>query len=636
MVDSGWSVRIFEANNYSDEGTIDHLSNFKKGKSRQLDTLISFNGIYGIDNYLIWHLHKDMPIYDFSTVALDVSFYMYKSTKIVSFQDFYRVRDVRYNPNKSQYTLYAVSESTEKLHSKLISYDVKSLSYKENRTAKDILKEVLQDNNIFYVVFHDDNPSTKTMVHYEYRYFDIDPEWTVLDFIEYIADDNQYEWCIDSFVGKETNKPYWILHIGHELKGDLDMNATKPLQTEIDNISESIYAMKITTNTSSMLPLSMWEDEYKCVWCKHTVGKGGGLSRGCFVPTGLGHLDKHIYLSLLEGNVEKHIAYSMLNRRKLRIPSIGIGNILKDEGLEYIDEISIQKNPKTYSVREPHNIIINRGDDLAVQHQLERTTRWSPYLDHNSGLLFPSPKLDNPPPNSLIFNVGGKRESAVMGGYVYGNGREEYIVPIKNKQDFRMQFPNGWCLYVKEEGDTILQVKDTDPGTIPSEVHDIAGIQFYPITEERVYQEVRIIADEHNFIDMFGQEDNGSVSIFSDGIIQLNFVKSLLLTDSMGYTRILLKESGEDYGFRLQSVSGENFIIETSGGNIDISASSGTININTTGTVNVGASASAVNIAGGGKKLSHGTHTHKVPAAIPGPPQITEPTTDNTIKTEAD
>jgi len=184
----------------------------------------------------------------------------------------------------------------------------------------------------------------------------------------------------------------------------------------------------------------------------------------------MGYLDKHLYLKMLEGSIERDIAYSMLNRRKVRIPSIGIGNILTDEGLEYIDQVSIQKNPQTYSITEPHNIIINRGDDLAVQHQLERATRSTPYLDHNAGLFLPSPKLDNPPPNSLIFNVDGKRESAVIGGYVYGNGREELELLFKEKKgDLRLQLPNGWCLYIKENGETFIQKEGADPSAIPSE-----------------------------------------------------------------------------------------------------------------------------------------------------------------------
>ena len=41
MVDSAWSIRLFEANDYSDEATIDIMDNFTKGKSRQLDTRIT-------------------------------------------------------------------------------------------------------------------------------------------------------------------------------------------------------------------------------------------------------------------------------------------------------------------------------------------------------------------------------------------------------------------------------------------------------------------------------------------------------------------------------------------------------------------------------------------------------------------
>ena len=482
MPDSGWGIRIIEANEYGDDATIDIFSNYKKSKARNLDTLVAFSGMYGIDNYLIWNLHKDLPHYDFSGIALDLSLYMYKSTDIVYFQDFYRVQDIKYNTIKKQYTLYALSESTIRLRAKLVGYNVKSLSYLENRTARQVIEEVIAKNNIFYVVFHEDNDATKNMLHYEYRYFDIDPEWTVLDFIEYIADENSYEWCIDTFVDKATNEPYYILHIGHELKADLDMNASKPISIEIDNQSESLYSMKITTNSSPMQPLASWEETHKCVWSKHIAGKGGGISRGCFVPVGLGHFDKHLFVRTLEGDIERSIGASILNRRKVRIPSVGIGNIIKDEGIldgntsPFIDEISLQKNPKTYTITEPHNIIINRGDDLVVQHQLEKATRSTPYLDHNAGLFFPSSVLDTPPPNSLIFNVDGKRESAVVGPFVYGGGREDLVIPFKeSKGDLRLQLPNGWCLYIKEDGETFIQKEGADPTIVPT----LANSQIY-------------------------------------------------------------------------------------------------------------------------------------------------------------
>ncbi len=471
---------MFDANDYNDEATIDHMDNFSKGKSRQLDTVTTYNGMYGIDNYLIWKIHKNLPNYDFSTMALDLNLFMYKSTEIVYFQDFYRIQDVKYNPKNSQYTVYAITVTSEKLHSKLVNYNITSLSYKENRTAKEVLMEIIEKNNIFILRFHDDTISTKDMVHYQYRYFDIDIEWTVLDLIEYIANDNKYEWCVTTFVDKETNIPYFFLHIGHELKADLYMNATKKFNIEDDNISDSVYTMKITTNGSPMQPLANWEEELRCLWSKHSVGKGGGISKGCFAPIGMGHFDKILYLRTLEGEIEKTIGYSMLNKKRLKFPSITVGNILKDEGdSQIIDEISIQKNPPTYSITEPHNILINRGEDIAVQHQLEKITRSTPYLDHEAGMLYPSTKLDNPPPNSLVFSVDGKRESSVLGPFIYGDGRIDrdedgnptgdlkLTIPFKeSKGDLRLQLPNQWCLYVKEDGEFILQ-KEADPTAVP-------------------------------------------------------------------------------------------------------------------------------------------------------------------------
>ncbi|KKM93241.1 hypothetical protein LCGC14_1210380 [marine sediment metagenome] len=488
MADSAWSIRFFQGNNYKDDGTIDIVSNFKRGKSRQLDTIITYNGMYGIDNYLIWNIHKNLPTYDFSTVVLNLNLHLYKTPKIVYFQDFYRVQDIRYNPSKSQYTLYAITESSVKLHSKLTKFGVKSLSYKKNRKASDIIREVIEGNDIFFVTYHEDEEGTKDMIDYEYRYFAIDIEWTVLDFIQYICNDNMYEWCLDKTVD-EDNVPTEILHFGHEIKAWDYRNATKKYEIEKDNISHSINAMKITTDGSPMEPLAHWEETLRCVWSKHAAGKGGGISKGCFIPIGGGHFDKFIYLRTLEGGIEKDIGYSMLTKKKKRFPSIGIGNILKDEGdYQFIDEISIQKNPPTYSIREPHNILINRGEDILVQHQLEKITRSTPYLDHNAGMLYPSPKLDNPPPNSLIFNIDGKRESAVLGPYVYGDGRIDrdedgkptgdmkLIIPFKeNKGDLRLQLPNGWCLYIKEDGETFIQKEGADPTTVPT----LANSQIY-------------------------------------------------------------------------------------------------------------------------------------------------------------
>lgn len=668
MADSGWGVRLFVTGEYGDEGTIDFFSNFKKGKSRQQDTIITFSGMYGVDNYLIWNMHKDLPNYDFSTTALDVNIFMYKSTDIVCFQDFYRVQDIRYNTVKSQYTIYAISETTVKLRSKLVGYNVTSLTYSENRTAKDIFTDVLQKNDIFYVVFHEDNDATKTMLHYEYRYFAIDPEWTVLDFIEYICDENQYEWTIDTFVDEATNEPYYIFHFGHELMADKDMEASKALSIEIDNISQSLYAMKITTNSSPMQPMANWEDTHKCVWAKHTAGKGGGMSKGCFVPVGLGHFNKHLYLRSLEGEIEKTLGSAILSRRKVRIPSIGIGNVLVDEGVfkddsgnttgvsPYIDSISIQKNPDTYTIREPHNIIVNRGSHVAVQHQIERATRWSPYIDNKAGLQYPSPKLqddngDVHPPNSLMFYVDGKRESAVMGGYVFGGGAgdwADYEIPIKEREDFRLKFPDGGEIYYEaEHGKWHFNA----PGglTFKDNVvnHDELPVQ-------------GITVGSHG--DDYNRDPFSALRMtMHDGGFQIEGKIPLLVLEPGGCFRIApyFNETADGAGryiIRAYNDLGEIHLysdnkikIKTSKASAEIAIEtgdgegglqSGTITINTTGTINIGAGATAINLAGGANALSHASHTHQIPPgpAIPGPPVNTSThlPAQGTTKTKAD
>lgn len=627
MADSAWSIRFFQANNYKDSGTIDFVSNFKKGKSRQSDTIITYSGMYGIDNYLIWNIHKDLPNYDFSTVALNLNLCLYKNPDIVYFQDFYRVQDIKYNPNKSQYTLFAISETSVKLHLKLIDYGVTSLSYKENRKASDIIREVIEGNDIFYVVYHEDEGGTKDMIDYEYRYFDIDPEWTVLEFIEYICNDNMYEWCIDKKID-EDNIPTEILHFGHELKAMSYRNATKDFEIERDNISHSIYSMKITTDGSPMEPLAHWKEEFRCIWSIHTAGRTGGNSKGCFVPIGMGHFDKYLYLRTLEGNIEKNIGYAMLTNpphRKNRISSVGIGNILKDEGSsQFIDVVSIQKNPDRYPIREPHNILIDRGDDIAVQHQLEKITRSTPYLDHEAGLFFPSPKLDNPPPNSLIFNIDGRRESAVAGSFIIGDGRvdkegnQTLKIPVKSKDDFRLRFPDGAELfYNKIEGFWSLNAPH---GII---LKDNTTDYDYTPDSRRVE----------------GDEDS-SIFIFKDNNLVIEGPVSLLMLKEGGCFDVVPKtqpngEGSGTYAFECNNDFGRinlyannkiNIKADKVNGEIDIEISDseglllGTININTKGTVNIGANASAVNIAGGGSgdELAYKNHNHIGAPAMDG------------------
>lgn len=604
-IDAGWAIRLFEANNYGKEGTFAILSNFRTGTSRQEDNITVFTGEYGIDQYLIWEMHGNLPFYDFSTTSIDLELYLNKNTNMRFFKEFYRVVDVMYDYNKSKFTIYAISEANARLETKLADYEISSVKWEEEAVkitkytyysyTRDpttsaivvteekpipeplrILTEVLQSNGIFGVIFHEDNESlTGKEIHHEYKSLDLDALITVRDFIEYVAEENNYEWLVTKEVSKNTNIPTFYLHIGHQIHPSIDRNATKELNRETDFNTKGTFTKKITTVSSPMDVLAHWNEEMRCVWAKHTAGAHGANSIGCFVPIGWGHFPKELFVRSLEGEREINLGFGLLFKRRMRFPSLIIGNTLQDDGNNQIDVISVQKQIDNYAVKTPKDIIFDRGTLDGVVRQKEKVDRVSPYIEDSAGIFFPSPDTTTKTPaNSVIGNVEGRNESHVHLGYVPGNGSIGFIVPIKNAKDFRWQFPNGWVMYVKENGDTYLQIDGANPSFIPT------------YDSKKVFLQLK-----------------------TDGTIKIN------------------KDA-------------------TTAIEID---SSGNITIKSTGTIDIGALASAINLAGGAKALAHALHTHTLTAvhthnviaigSPTGPPlgqDSANACTDNTIKTKAD
>ncbi|MEE9438998.1 MAG: hypothetical protein V3V14_08370 [Saprospiraceae bacterium] len=516
MGSTGWIIRIYPHDDYSK--TLDFVGNYKVLKDRQEDELIVFRGIYGLDAYLIWDVFQNLPHYDFGRASLDLRLFLEGNTKAPFFTDQFKVIDVKYDPKTSRYRVFAISHDSATLQSLLTDYDVTSLSYSENRTPKQVLIDVLQErgeeeNKIFDVEFHE-HPQQEEHRNFEYRSLTINNEWRVLDFINYIADQNEFEWLVRG----------GTLYIGKELFADVTKNSTKPFDIGADKEAKSPFFKMILGPTRPMDALSHINKEWRCIWTKHWAGKSGGNSEGCFVRIGSGTVDKELYFRTLRGIIEKTLATRLLNQ-KLTSHSVMLGSILKDEGSErFIDSVSIQKNKELFKINTPENVKIDRKDSINTKEKIARTT---PYLDEGSGLLFPSMQLGNiEPPNSIVFNIEGKEESSALGPFIMGkNG--DLAIPAKDLMDFRLQFPNGWCLYVKESGDTILQVEDTDDQTIPDEL-EIGKQGLHLIVEnEQGNREFVMGLDTSNFIE-FKNSDEG-FKVLAEGTVYLSSDKNMLL-----------------------------------------------------------------------------------------------------------
>jgi hypothetical protein len=667
----GWAIRFYEANDYSEASTINIISNVNwegDGSARELDNIVVFNSMFGVDNYFLWTIHENLPHYDFSSVAVNLKLWVNDRSEPY-FQDFYRILSIRYDPDSSQFVVYGISEGCLLLHKRLFQFDVQALPYKENRKAQDVVKEVIEDHNIFAVVYHEDNESCKGMVNYDYNYFTFDLDWTVLDFIRYMANENQWEWCIDKMID-ENNTPHYTLHIGHELTPFLYRNATIEDNSEINKEIASLYGMKIVTKGSPMEVLSHFNEEYRCMWSKHTAGKGGDISRGYFAPIGNGHYPRQLFYQSLEGNIERSISSFLLEEQRISLPSVSIASILIDEAvkkneqsgrvtetLPYISSVSLEKHPDRFTLLQPHNVNMNRGDKYKLQHVIEQVSRSTPYLDNKAGLLFPSNQLEDEetkekyePPNSILFNVDGKVSSAVIGPYIYGHGQNDQgsklLIPVKDKYDFRLKFQDQAEIFYNnttkiwnlesENGFMFKAVAATPYNYVPSHHRG------YPVTPDTPYTSLQMVQNTLTYEGKFS-----FMKIESGGCFKLSPLIDAAENQDYGMYEInCYNDAGVIEIFGQNKVSMHTYATGTSG-EISIGTytkggevQSGTVNVKTNGTVNIGLTSQHVYAGGSSHALSHDTHTHSVSPAkdIFNCPLIgdTAATTDNTSILKSD
>lgn len=449
-----WAIRRCDPNSGNTIGGF--LSSAENYGERSEDKVTVFRGIYGI-GYMILETKKDLQHYDFSEFQLELMLSLSKNfLEDQFFRGNYNVVDVYYDTEKAMFIIYAIESYMALLETPMRSSNkAMSLKWSFIRTPEQVLKDVLVGGDRLAVAFqeHDQFPSAK----FEYKRFSIEYDWTIEDFIRYIANENQFEWRISDRV----------LYIGPELKPNAELNAKKDyLNQEVDNISFSPFGMKITFDP---MPLDLdyhWNGIFRVIWVKHVVGgvNKSNMTKGCFVEIGAGRVPFERYLDTLEGQQEKDIGLSKLTKRQKSFHSVVVGKITNDAGeQDYVDRISIEKAINQFAIKNPNDIIF---EEISPQYVLEKLCKTTPYADDGAGIFFP--KVTNPP-NSIVFNPEGRSESAVLGPFLTGDGTPTYILPAKNSGDFRLQFPNGWCLYVDEEGTTYLQIEGAPTLTVPNQ-----------------------------------------------------------------------------------------------------------------------------------------------------------------------
>jgi len=462
MTQSYWAIRFYLP--FEENETVLYIGSFPNAGKRYLDDIIVFSGMYGVPDFMLWYVHKDLISYNFSTYSIDLKLFLNGDPESCYFNERYRIVDVGDDLKTDRKVVYAIHEDYTKLEILLIDSEITTLVYDETRTVEQLLIDVLEKTGIFPVVFCEHKQQELESIKFEYPKFTVNPSWTVRDFIQYVANENGFEWTVK----------HGILFIGPELYTYKDMKASKEyLNRQTDNISKNYWNMKTTWAGTPLDVLYYYElieeeklTEMRCIWTKHWVGVNGDGTKGCFVPVGK-KIDKTQFIQSLEGTREITNAYHYLFMTAKR-NDVRLVRVIKDEGEnEYADDITLQKNVDEYTKKTPRNVIMETKESIYTLPNVGRTT---PYLDYKSGMLFPrTHDLENNP-NQVLFDLEGRIEKSVLGPFIMGNGTKEFKdnIPAKHPDAFRLQFPNGWCLYIDADGNTTIQTDGMDPKSIPS------------------------------------------------------------------------------------------------------------------------------------------------------------------------
>jgi len=622
-----WAIRFYSPFDTDDE-SLTFVGSFDNADGRYHDDIVVFSGMYGIPDFMLWYVHQDMESYDFSKYSLDLRLYLVGDKDEIYHQDQYRVVTVYDDYNSSRKVLFAVQEEYALLRTAVYMSQTYALPYDETRNIKTLLYEVLQKSGLLPVVFQEHFEEEKKTTLFEYPNFAFEEDWTVYDFIDYVTEENALEWTVKN----------GILFVGPELWTYEELNATDMIDSkEVIKIVKTPHTVKIYSHGMPLDVPYYYQfregqnmTELRCVWVRHEVGANGDKTVGCFVPIGE-KITKDIYLDSLEGKREISEAYTRFSRKKL-FKQIKVGSVVEDYldddetnyDQRYIERITYEKDRNELTKKVPRRRVLNVTDPSYVLYKVDRTT---PYLGSGEGIQFPVP---DDPANFIMLMPDDRIENTVQGPFVFGNGKEEFVVPIKDAKDFRLKLPEGDIYFDQENKNWIIESE-----------HGI------------VYKQKITPPDEK--CDHLGLSDvNHMYFLGGDFMLQTNISRMYLLQGGCFFLDPRTNDQGDgpgryqficrnDAGFvEIYAESAIKIKTNKAGTTIDIETGdgvggivNGTININTGGIVNIGANAGAVNIAGGGKKLAHFIHTHNIGnlgITVPPPTNSLE----GTLKTEAD
>lgn len=391
------------------------------------DQINVYVGLYGVPTHCVWWMAPDKTKTIYQGLAFRLFLYGGKG-HIQYIEDFVVERAI-YDSVNDMYKIYAVSVV---FHDIMTSGSLKAGKLTNNKdqpiSGLKVLKNVLGYLGLNVV-------ATNATDRIGYFSFSFDPSFTYLDFITKICYDNKWEWYINGTTLFVSD--YFYVKDQYIKMADVE----EPVKKEIN------YGMfkHILVDGETCQPGSVYgeKNQYRVLWVIFSVGgEISGLMSVMLQKTINKHLTENRYLNTLFEVSNRLVAERRLKQIKQEDIILGrkYGEVTDDNRDDYeAPEFTgdYKSAPKSVKKRQFVERYTKDSPPLIYNKDVIQT---SPYAGDGVGMLFPQDEAHH-----LLFSPYGDREDPLIGPAYWGFNED---VPKRDdKKDFRLQLPDGTCIY---------------------------------------------------------------------------------------------------------------------------------------------------------------------------------------------
>lgn len=484
------------------------------------DSMIVYEGLYGAPRCFTWYADVDkssmLSISPMMRLAFD-------SNGNTVFWDDFTIKRTYYDASIQKFVVYGESEIFVRLNgSTELTHNVFSSNPSNPKNATDVLEEVLSSLLVPVELITESGLSGDI----GYTQFSFEESTSVLDIISKICRDNRWEWFLDHdrlIVGEMIDFTNGNFPFGDEaevIRSKLDETTMKVVQKD--------PFKTISMPAKSIQPGAGYENNKRVLWIKYYMGEVyGDVMTFLTLYKKLGRIGPAQYGRKLPDKTLRQNHRDWYGSMMSGQPPIMMGKCISEPGSDstFREEYRMPEfgaDIKQMAKKHEDMMFEEKYRKRSKQNYILQPKMTTPYAGDGQGLLFPQSKT-----NKVLFTPRVGRELSLVGPSYFG---DEMEVPKRDDAlDFRLQLPDGTCLYnadgshliINAQKELLLTVGDMGPSstTEPSSFDIQISSNSIAISDENGTNKIEISS---NGIDIKGSNINIQGTTKIQGTSEMN------------------------------------------------------------------------------------------------------------------